>query len=161
MTRRRERARSGEARDAIPVPSAADWGRIPADDPDMAAAHALYFGKSCEELAPAFAYRPISMVDGLRWMPVRPFAYYLRCLADYLQSGQVPSSAAPDLASAFLRLVEEKARTGPAGVRACRQSVRDAVEHLAANQQRFEARPEIYGDFSAQAETIRKLLDAL
>ena len=161
MGRRREHDRRGEARDAIPVPSAADWGRIPADDLDMAAAHAAYVGLSCAQLASKFIRQPISMVDGLRWMPVKPFAYYLRCLAEFLVGDGVPESGAPDLASMFLRLVEEKAQTCPAGVRACRQSLREAVDHLAANQQRFGAPPGIYGDFSVQAGRIRELLDGL
>ncbi len=161
MGKRREHAQRNEARGAIPVPSAADWGRIPADDLDMAAAHAAYYGLSCAQLAPKFIRQPISMVDGLRWMPVKPLGYYLRCLAEFLVSDHVPESGAPDLASAFLRLVEEKAATSPLAIRACRESVRSAVEHLAAHQARFDANPDIYGDFAVKAVRIRELLDAL
>jgi len=162
MTRkRRNETQREEARESIPVPSASDWGRIPDDDLDLSSAHELYFGKSCQELHRNFSRMPIDMIDGLRWMPLRPFSYYLRCLAAFVMSDAVPASGAADLASAFLRLIEEKAKTLPAGIRANRTTVREAVAYVAAHQSRFDAKPEIYGDFSARAAAIDALLDAL
>jgi hypothetical protein len=70
-------------------------------------------------------------------------------------------SAAPDLASSFLRLVEEKALNCPEGIRANMNVVREAVMHVSRNQELFSAPLEIYGDFSKHGLEIERLLDKI
>lgn len=145
----------------LPIPTARDWGEMPEDDLDLLASYREYFGKSCAEIQSRFSRAPIAMVDGIRWMPLRPFVFYFRCLAKFVMSRPFNESTAPDLASSFLRLVEEKARTCPAGIRANMGVVREAVRYVSENQDLFNADPDVYGDFSAHGLEIDRLLDEI
>ena len=139
------------------IPTAADWGKIDSDDLDLRASHEIYFGKSCADLEAAFLRTPIAMIEGLRWMPLRPFVFYLRCMADFVLRCPTEAGGAPDLASSFLGLIEEKARTCPLGIRANMESVRCAVVFISENQSSFRASREIYGDFQARRAVIETL----
>src|SRR3982751_1921318 len=107
----------GPKNNQIPIPDSHDWGHIPKDDLDMLGSHSDYFGKSCQEVVQKFLSNPISMIDSLRWMSHKPFVFYFRCLAATIIDSQVNASAGPDLASSFLRLIEEKAQSNPPAIR--------------------------------------------
>ncbi|MCP2732376.1 hypothetical protein [Limnofasciculus baicalensis] len=145
----------------LPIPTARDWGELPEDDLDLLASYRDYFGKSCEEIQSRFSRAPIAMVDGIRWMPLRPFVFYIRCLAKFVMSSPINESTAPDLASSFLRLIEEKAQTCPAGIRANMGVVREAVKYVSENQALFNAATDVYGDFSAHGSEIERLLGGI
>ena len=139
------------------IPTAAEWGENVAGDLDWAASHRSYFGKSCQDLAYKFSSVPIEMVDDLRWMPKRPFAYYINCLARYVASGQVDPDNAADLAGSFLNLVEEKAKGFPSGIKPNILALRKTVAYVADNQALFGADLDIYGDFTKQRAEIELL----
>ena len=151
----------GPKNNQIPIPDSRDWGQIPKDDLDMLGSHTDYFGKSCSEIVPKFLSNPISMIDSLRWMPHKPFVFYFRCLAATITNGQANASAGPDLASSFLRLIEEKAQSNPLAIRANMAIAREVVGYIASNQKHFNAKPEIYGNFVLIGERINALLDKI
>lgn len=145
----------------LSVPVEQDWGKIPKDDLDALESYKDFFGKSCLDVRESFYRVPIEMVDGLRWMPLRPSIFYFRCLAEFVMKCPSNLSMAPDLANSFLRLVEEKARTCPEGIRANMNIAREAVAYVSRNQELFNADLEIYGDFSARGLEIERILDKI
>lgn len=148
-------------RKSIPIPTTLDWGEIRKEDLDLVASYNDYFGKSCLEIRRKFSTIPISMIDSLRWLPLRPFVFYFRCLAEFVLDCPLNLSATPDLENSFLNLVAEKARTCPAGMRANMDAVRKAVAYVSENQRKFDASPEIYGDFSLKGAEIFRALDKI
>ncbi|UXI70352.1 hypothetical protein [Tahibacter amnicola] len=144
----------------IPIPTSEDWGEIDRDNLDLRWAYEHYLGKSCEDLRDRYLHKTaIETVDDLRWMPFRPFVYYSRCLATFLLTNPLNESTEPDMASCFLDVVEERLRDCPEYITANRALIREAVEFIAKNQERFDADLDIYGDFSQQAAAIFALLD--
>jgi hypothetical protein len=85
------------------VPREEDWENY-TEDLDADYAHKIFFGKTNEEMQPAFRRCVIERVDELRWMPKIPFQYYIFGLRDYVMRQEFDSYDDPDAASCFLNL---------------------------------------------------------
>lgn len=139
------------------IPRQEHWGNLPADDLDVLAAYKDFFGKTNQEMEQSFANCVIEMADSLRWMPPVPFRYYLKGFADFILGSKFHESDAPDAASSFLRLIEEKVRRQPDFIAPIMEEILPVVAHLANNQSAFQADPDIYGDFSEKGRIIEEL----
>lgn len=141
------------------VPSEEDWGEYEADL-DQKYAHEMFAGKNLDEALSQFDEGVIDVVDKLRFMPVTPFRYYMLALRNYVMSERaLVSDMAPDAASSFLNLVEEKIRNSPESIRPIMDAIVPAVEYVAANQTLFGADVDIYGSFADKLAEIRKLYE--
>jgi len=65
--------RSDESR----IPSREDWGEF-AGDFDAADAFRKFYGKSNYEVQPEFAKNTLMRAQDIRFMPSRPFSYYIK-----------------------------------------------------------------------------------
>jgi hypothetical protein len=100
------------------------------------------------------------MADGLRRMPPIPFRYYMSGFADFVMSGNFHEMNAPDIASSFLVLVEEKLNNQPSSIIPVMEKLFPVVNYLSENQLEFDADIDIYGDFSAASKKIMKLWES-
>ena len=140
------------------IPNEVDWGVISDDDLDLRAAHEDFFGKSNAEMQDAFSRYVIGLSDSLRWMPSVPFQYYICGFADFVINGKYDTTDAPDVASTFMVLVEEKLNEQPNVILPVMDKLLPVITHIAANQSVYGADIDIYGDFSETKSNIEKLL---
>lgn len=139
------------------IPVEEEWGNYRADW-DQQYAHDMFGGRSMEAVVPHFEEGPIDSIDKLRFIEAIPFRYYLLALRNYLLSAQVlGQTTAPDAASGFLNLIEEKLQSSPETIEPVMDTVMPAVEYIAANQALFDADPAVYGSFEEKRERIRAL----
>ena len=67
---------------------------------------------------------------------------------------------APDAASSFLNLVEQKLKTEIDSIAPIMKDLLPAIEFVAMNQERYDADRDIYGDFREQLARIKSLWGA-
>ena len=128
------------------VPKEADWGNYQADL-DQNYAHELFAGHTNEEMQPHFQRNVIERTDGLRWMPEVPFRYYKRGFRDFVNARRIAPGWAPDTASCFLGLVEEKLQKQPDYILPIMAELLTAIRSVAQDQSMFDANENIYGNF--------------
>ena len=86
------------------VPTEEDWGDYQSDL-DQEWAHKLFAGHTNEEMQAHFRANVIERTDELRFMPEKPFRYYMIGFRDFLKAGNFEHLEASDAASCFLNLV--------------------------------------------------------
>ncbi|MES2070107.1 MAG: hypothetical protein V4488_07155 [Pseudomonadota bacterium] len=140
------------------IPSEQDWGDYESDL-DQEYAHRIFFGKNLEETIPAFERNVIERADELHFMPLKPFRYYMLGFRDYVMSERVlKSDMVPDAASCFLGLVILKLCDAADFINPIMGELMPAIEYVAANQSRFDADIDIYGDFAEKLAEIKSLM---
>jgi hypothetical protein len=142
---------------SLTVPAEEDWGNY-SNDLDQEYAHRIFAGKSAEQVMPEFERNVIERASELRFMPEVPFRYYMLAFKDYVLSDLVVlNSLAPDAASCFLGLIIEKLRVSPEVIAPIMDELMPVVLHVAANQEKFGADLDIYGDFREMLVEIQSL----
>ncbi len=139
------------------VPTEEDWGSY-VDDLDSMYAHKIFFGKTNQEMQPAFQEAVIERVDELRWMPPVPFQYYILGLRDYVMNQDTCLDDRSDAASCFLTLVTEKAKDHSDYIKPVLNELMPAIKFVADNQSLYDANEEIYGDFRKKEKELLELL---
>lgn len=130
----------------ISVPTEADWGDYQAEL-DQKYAHDLFAGHTSEEMQPHFSQCVIERSAELWFMPKIPFRYYMLGFRDFVMAGKFANFDAPDAASCFLRLVEEKLERQPDHIFPIMADLLLAIRYVGQNQSRFDATGSIYGNF--------------
>lgn len=138
------------------LPTEADWGDY-ASDLDQKWAHDQFAGRTNQEMRGYFYRNVIEAAGDLRWMPQRPFRYYMLGFRDFVLGGDFEELSRSDAVSCFLRLILQKLETEPQDIRPIMPDLLPAVRHVAENQSRFEADKAIYGDFLALLRRIEAL----
>jgi hypothetical protein len=150
----------------LSVPTESDWGDYNSDL-DQKWGHDHYAGKNHQQVAGRFRENPVEGAEDLRWMPEVPFRYYFLGFLDVVLSfeGDISDalhcSEAPNAASCFLGLVEEKLKGNPSHILPIMPDILASIEHIAFYQANFDADPKIYGSFPERLLRIRSLLDAI
>lgn len=139
------------------IPSKSDWGDL--SDGDVFEAFEYFSGKSNDELQVDFKSNVIQRCSNLRWMPIYPFCYYIFGLKQYIESGDNGLYDISDAVSCFIELIEEKAKSNQDEMKALYPKIKSFIEHIALNQEKYEADIEIYGDFEDISVRISKLLE--
>ena len=134
---------------AVPTPE--DW-HSEAWNLDTPYAFEHFGGKTVEESVLLFEKDALCCQEDLKFMPSRVFGYYLHAYLAYLLSAASASDS--DGASCFIALIEYKLQWHPADIRPLWVEIRHVLEHLATNQQFFDANPEIYGSFPQRADPL-------
>jgi hypothetical protein len=142
---------------SIHIPDRAAWGALPTDDLDLAAAFRRFYGKTNEQLAEDFKQSVIERADDLRWMPPIPFQYYILGYRDLLVQQAFGELDAPDAASCYLRLIEQKLESAPETIAPVMPQLLDSVAFISENQALFDADPDIYGDFREKRKHIEDM----
>ena len=141
-------------RKKLRVPGAMEWSGYEADL-DVRDAHRMMFGKRIEDVQQYFGdVHSISRADELLFMPRGAFQYYVLAFAEFVSSERARGDS--DSASSFLRLLLAREERDPGSVSCIYDELVPAVEFVAEDQPRFQAAPEIYGDFRELAEKLRQ-----
>jgi hypothetical protein len=146
----------------IPTEDDWEWGGkgFRCSDLDKRHAHDRFFGKNIEDVLPYFKDLPLSASEDLWYMPDTPFRYYVLAFKMLLMSQEnidELGSDASDAASTFLCLLQHKLKSTPQLVLPVMEELMPVVEHVAANQNLFDADTEIYGPFPDKLEEIKRL----
>ena len=141
------------------IPSERDWGNSYLQDLDIKASYDDFFGKSNDEMQVMFSQCVIAMADSLRWMPRKPFEYYIIGFAEFILKGQFNKFDASDVASSFLNLIEEKLSSNQLLSNNSVEKILLAVQFIMCHQfDLFMNNIEIYGDFKVKGEKIIHLI---
>ena len=143
------------------IPTESDWGIISNDNLDSLAAYRDFQGKTNDEMQVSFLNCTIEMADSLRWMPPIPFRYYMLGFSQFISEKKFSKIDASDIASSFLRLVEEKICNQPSVILPIMDILFPIVEYLADQQEAYGADPSIYGDFSEKKILIEDTWNTL
>jgi hypothetical protein len=132
------------------IPNNEDWGEI--NDLDVRYSYEYFFGKSNTEMQDFFRRNVIERCDNLRFMPIKPFQYYIFGLKEYLESDTCPDKA--DAASCFLELIQERFESNYDDMMQIIELLMPAIRMVVENQENFGADIDIYGDFSDMLSNI-------
>lgn len=138
------------------IPTEKDWVGYE-EDLDARYAYKIFFGKTNEEMQPAFKNNVIERVDEIRFMPRDVFQYYIFGLRDYVMRRDFGFYDSSDAASCFISLVLEKLRKDPESIQPVVSELLPDLEFVAQNQELYEADEDIYGDFEAMYQDIIRL----
>ena len=128
------------------IPSEEEWGDWQ-QDVDQRFAHDTYIGRSTRDMQDRFVHAPIEAASELQFMPPIPFRYYIIGFRDSVMSDKHDEVSKANSASCFLRLVYEKLRTDRDAIMPVIDKLMPTAEHIARNQDQFNAETDIYGDF--------------
>jgi hypothetical protein len=146
----------------MPVPSETDWGDY-RSDLDAEYAHRTFAGKTNGEVIPLFEENVLEHCFDIGWMPDLPFCYYVTGLRDFVPSleGDLSDASrffnASAASSSFLGIVEEQLKRNPSHILPILSNLMLAVERIAVNQARFDAKVSTYGSFRERLERIQQL----
>ncbi|UPU35896.1 hypothetical protein M1B72_21040 [Geomonas paludis] len=138
------------------IPGPKEWEGYK-EDLDVQYAHKLFFGKSVPEVIKHFTVsgRCIERADELLFMPRKAFQYYVFAFAEYLRSEE--STGEPDAASPFINLLLKREKKDPGSVMEIYDDLFPAIDLVASNQERFQANPEIYGNFREKGDALAEM----
>jgi hypothetical protein len=140
------------------IPGAEEWAGYEGDF-TARAAHSFWFGKSLDELQPHLdGGQSIHRGQELLYMPRGAFQFYVFAFAQYVMSEAAIGD--PDGASCFLGYLAAREKRDPGSVAQIFGHLEPTVDFVAASQARFDARHDIYGDFTEKAEELKKLIGA-
>ncbi|MGZ8243893.1 hypothetical protein, partial [Methylomagnum sp.] len=128
-----------------------DW--IGLDDMDVRYAFEQFAGKSNDDMQEAFKKNVIERCDNLRFMPMKPFKYYIFGLKKYVESNI--SSDSTDAASCFLELIQERFIANREEAIEIIMELMPTIEMVALNQHNFGADTDIYGNFLEKLNDLK------
>ena len=134
------------------MPTREDWGDLGVD-PEVEYGYKVFGGKTRAEARPLFVEHPLERAAELRFAPAAVFNYYIFCFVDHLLSPH--SRGESDMASAFLRLVLDRAASQPTQLQSVWAELSLAVGAVADRQAFYEANAAIYGSFAELATHIQ------
>jgi hypothetical protein len=135
------------------VPSKEDWGDLLGDF-DAIDAYANFGGCTRSDAHRLLANDVLARAQDLRFMPHRPFVYYMKAFSDFVLSSNYGNSHPADAADAFLSVVVTRASE----LRSIREDIEKALVFLVDRQSEFGASSSIYGLFAERSAEIKRLL---
>jgi hypothetical protein len=139
----------------FPIPGDKDWEQDPLDD-DVAWLYRLISGKSHIEVQEHFANGNFGeRMCELLFAPRPVFHYYIQSAAMYLLSKHDDGDGNAEAASAFLHHLVAREKRDPGSLAAVYPLLKPSIDHVASRQSVFDAKTEIFGDFSKLAAEIR------
>jgi hypothetical protein len=137
-------------------PTREEWGDLKADL-DIEFGYQEFGGKTVEEAAPIFAESPVERASELQFTPPAVFNYYVFAFAT--AATDEGSRGQPEVASAFLKLVRDRAVEQPETLSAVWPQLLPAVAAVSGRQAFYGADPGTYGSFPglrAEAEAAMR-----
>ncbi|TAA48364.1 hypothetical protein [Corallincola spongiicola] len=138
------------------IPCSQDWGDL--SDPDAFDSYEKFYQKSNDEMQVEFKKNVIQSCSGLRWMPIKPFMYYIFGLKQYIESNDFGFYDKSDAVSCFFELINEKAATYPENVKEIYSELKPLLDYISENQSEYDADVDIYGDFGRKNDEIIKMM---
>jgi hypothetical protein len=139
------------------IPTEDDWDEY-TSDLDQEYAHRVFTGKSNQEVQDMFDRNVIERTDELRFMPVKPFQYYILGFRDYILHRNFKAEDPSDAASCFIGLVEEKLKIEPRFIMPVIHELMKTLIFIAEHQREFDADEDIYGSFGEALVRINQLI---
>lgn len=140
------------------IPNEEDWGTR-GSDLDRRSAYESFFGKSNEQMQTYFYRNGSELISEIRFMPPRPFRYYILGVRDFILADNFPRYEAADFCSYFLDMVEYLLKNETSLVSSSMLALMPTLEYIANNQDKYEAPYDIYGDFSKNLVRIKALCE--
>jgi len=140
----------------VRVPVNEDWGDYK-QDLDQIFAYNIFAGKSNSEVQKFFLQNVIERTDELRFMPIKPFQYYMIGFKQYVKTLAFNDDSSSDAVSCFIRLVEEKLTKYPEYIIPIISEVYPVVQHITDHQLDYGADINIYDDFTEIFESFSVL----
>ena len=142
------------------IPSKEDWGNFESDL-DKKYAFQIFYGKSNEEMESEYLKNVIGRTTDLKFMPSKPFLYYMMGFEKFVRKYKNHKLEAPDIANCFITLVEEKLRDNPGHILPIINNLLETVEDIANTQSEWRADKDIYGSFQDRYKSILNLLSKI
>lgn len=140
------------------IPTKEDWGDYWKDF-DRKSAFNSFYGKSNSEMQALYFTHGNELMTEIRFMPPKPFQYYILGLKDFILADVFPEHEASDFTSYFLAMVELVVKTEPKMIEPVIHSLMPAIEYVANNQSKYQAPIDIYGDYLDKLSSIRSALN--
>lgn len=137
------------------IPSEKDWAGCD-KEPESRYAYRIFLGKTNEEMQESFRENVLERVEDLRWMPAKPFRYYMIGFRDYVMSGEFGFYDEADASCCFLELIIQKLEGHPDHILPILPDLMDAAEYVGTHQQEYDADEDIYGSYPQKLSTIKK-----
>lgn len=143
-------------KNVIEIPAREDWGDFTGDF-DVADAYQSFFGRSNSDMQRYFVQDFMMRAQDIRFMPSRPFMYYILGFTDFLLNGSYEGEEA-DVGNCYLDIVESRMHADIAVLVPVADTVPMGLKFIADNPERFGGYPEIYGEFSGRLSRIEKII---
>lgn len=135
------------------IPTEQDWEGYQ-DDIDARYAYEYFFGKTIYELTEEFRQSVIERADELRFMPVRPFRYYIFALSHFIMEDNYLEGEADMTINSLFNLVLEKLNEYPENILPVMERLLPSLQFMADNVERYNISEEIYGSVPNRLQTI-------
>lgn len=140
------------------VPTELDWGET--SDRDIYCAFKNFNGKSNEETQNEYKSNIIELCENLSSMPIKPFIYYIFGLKDYIERMSYSELKACLVVDYFFSLIEEKSNNHQSEISDIYIELRPLLQHIAKNQNFYDADIDIYGKFSSRLQKLDEVIKA-
>lgn len=139
------------------IPSLIDWGDI--SDRDVSSAYQNFGGKSNDEMQNKFKENILERCSDLRWMPIKPFIYYIYGLKQFIEAEDFGLFARASSADGLFDLILDKAKENPQEIKEICKDFFPILKKISEDQSFYELDEDLYGDFHKKLEEIYELLN--
>ena len=137
------------------IPSKNDWGKIDPKDLDANWAYKQFIGKSFSEAESMFRENALYYQEDLQSMSEIPFNFYVQALEKYIISKAAKNDS--DGASSFLGMVAWMIKKRQSILsKENKEKLLSASDHIANNQNFYDADIDIYGNFTEKLKEIHR-----
>lgn len=139
------------------IPTELEWEDY-YNDLDANYAHKIFFGKSNTDVQLDFKRSVLERVSELRFMPIKPFQYYIFGLQQYIEKENFDHFDNADAVNGLISLTEEMLQDKPTYIIPVLDKLMPTLEKIASNQNEYEADIDIYGSFQDKLTNIKKAI---
>ena len=152
------------------IPSKKDWGDFSLLDTtlrlDVNYAYERFGGKNNDEMQAAYRENVIERTDDLRWMPLKPFIYYIYGLKTYVDGVDISNRDIneewledySDVVDCFIELFLDRAKKDTVEIMKIYPDFESLLEYVAEHQMEYGADLDIYGDLKEKSAEIARIL---
>lgn len=140
------------------IPALDDWAGYE-EDMDARYAYDVFFGKSHAEVQPDIRRNVIERTDEIRFMPVKPFQYYIFALRDYIVEENYSNDDAADAVNCFFDLVIDKLKHHPSFILPVIYALLSSIEFIACHAEKYGIDEQIYGSLQLKFAEIMKQVE--
>lgn len=138
------------------IPSLIDWGDI--SDRDISSSYKNFGGKSNDEMQNKFKENILERCSDLRWMPIKPFVYYIYGLKQFIETEDFGLFARASSADGLFDLILDKSNQNQQEIKEIYKDFFPILKKISENQSFYELEEDIYGNFSKKLDEINSIL---
>lgn len=134
------------------MPAEAEFLDPRSQDPDERHAVKMFLGKTPEQAEAMFRQCFLSYQEDLTYMRAPAFRFYVLPAIKYLLSEDANGDS--DAASTFCHVLESRLKDDAGALTPIAAIVLDAIDKILRDFDRFDCRPEIYGDVPSRYRAV-------